>query len=391
MVFAKNLADVTFQDIEALQQNQISESDILDYKTGLIDDDSLIKHVSAFANTRGGLLIFGVTESGKGGYPTSIPGIAVSEVNKERMEQIILSNITPRLHVRIQAVNHRDNGKIVLLLQMPNSQYKPHYNNKTGKFHKRFEFEAIEMTEQEIAEAYRTRFYTVEQVEDYIRKLTHTKLANAVVLGNIIVIPSTIDRRLIDTSNDNEFAWLNPNSINPQPAGWAWAPNNDYVPEHPKPFALGICCEYEASGRIRRSLRIHRNGCVQYLEDFGFNDGSNKLTYILLALKLMHTLQFAHVVLTRYNYFGDVRIHVYLQATGGSTLAFPASLYFRRGHATGEDVIEIDREVSLLMLESDFSKVAASIMNEIFNHYGLWKCRLFDEEGNYKIEELSRE
>ena len=75
LVFTKPLSQITFADVKALQNNQTQESDILDYKTGLIDDDQLIRHVTAFANTRGGFIIFGVEETGRGGFPKAIPGI----------------------------------------------------------------------------------------------------------------------------------------------------------------------------------------------------------------------------------------------------------------------------------------------------------------------------
>jgi predicted HTH transcriptional regulator len=100
MVFMKRIADISIDDIKALKHNSIPESDVLDYKTDLVDDDQLVKHVSAFANSQGGLILFGIEETGRGGVPKDIPGVDTSRINKERIEQILLSNVSPRVHSR---------------------------------------------------------------------------------------------------------------------------------------------------------------------------------------------------------------------------------------------------------------------------------------------------
>ena len=75
MIFNKPLFDLQFQDIEKLKVDKICESPILDYKKEILSDNQLLKHISAFANTQGGVMIFGVEESGKGGCPNEIVGI----------------------------------------------------------------------------------------------------------------------------------------------------------------------------------------------------------------------------------------------------------------------------------------------------------------------------
>ena len=391
MIFAKNLSEVGYNDIDALLQNKIPESDILDYKQQFPDENDLLKHISAFANTRGGVMIFGITESGRGGYPIQIDGIDSSAINKERIEQLILSNIVPRLHVKLRAVQHPDTDKSVFLIQIPYSQYRPHFSNRTKKFYKRFQFEAAEMTEQEISDAYKKRFSTLADVENYIEKLNKYNYGRSVIRGNIIIIPSIIEGRLLDTSDHNDFSWLDPNKIDPQPSGWIWAPQHGYLPGFPRPFAQGISCAEETQTRFPKAVRLHRNGCIQYIQDFGYHDGSNKLIYSKLALKLLHTLQFAYNALSRYNYYGDVRIHVNLSFEGGCGPLLPKSFDDIRGYATGDNEIVVDREVSISELENSYSRIATSVMDEIFNHFGLWSCHLFDAEGNYLKQEFDRD
>lgn len=180
--------------IRNLERNRIPESDILDYKVSAIGDQDLIKHTSLFANTGGGHLIFGVRESGRGGYPVAIPGLD-NHPNVERMEQIILSNVQPRLHVGFKVIQVRSR-KVVLILEIPNSQYKPHQNALNRKFYKRFEFEAAEMTEAEISETYKERFSVRETVDDYLNQDYLSELGDADVSTSIAVIPSFGNQRL---------------------------------------------------------------------------------------------------------------------------------------------------------------------------------------------------
>lgn len=205
MILTKGLSEITLEDIKALEHNKISESEILDYKSDLIDDERLVKHVSAFANTRGGEIVFGVEETGRGGYPKAIPGVNSADINKERIEQILLSNISPRLHVRIRAIDHEVSGKSILIIRVPDSALKPHMNLSNKKYYKRYEFEAAEMEEREISDAYRRRFATYEEVDEYVRKVLAEPAIEAKAIGHIVLVPTTIDTQLIDTSNSSSF------------------------------------------------------------------------------------------------------------------------------------------------------------------------------------------
>jgi hypothetical protein len=389
MVFTKSMENLTFDDIQRLKDNQIHESDILDYKKDLIDDDSLIKHVSSFANTSGGYIIFGVEEIGKGGYPKAVPGLQSGVVNKERLEQIILSNVHPRLFIRLREIPHAETNKSILVVQIPNSHLKPHMNLRDWRYYKRYTFEAEPMTEVEVSEAYKIRFVTYERVDDYINELLEYEPTSELVIGQIIIAPSVIDRRIIDTYDKESFSWINPNNIDPQPSGFGYAPKNGYVPGFYQPSAKGIVCR----GDHLPFLEIHRNGCVEYRDDFAYpmEDNTGKQIKIfhdcIFCVRLLHTLQFAAMLYSRYNYFGDVRIVASLKNTSNLHLQLG---YLRRNYRCESQNIIVKREFPSAMLETEFSWIAAGIMHEIFNHFGIWRCQYFDDKGNYDTKSLAR-
>src|SRR6266849_2369275 len=59
--------------------------------------EDLIRDVAAMANAEGGLVIFGIKEKG-GGYPKKVDdGIDLNVTNADRIEQILNTNIHPRV------------------------------------------------------------------------------------------------------------------------------------------------------------------------------------------------------------------------------------------------------------------------------------------------------
>src|SRR5687767_14830759 len=107
----------TLDDLNSMITDRIEESLHLDYKmsaTFTKSDDAvrkdLAKDVSSFANSDGGTVIYGVLEQGR--IPVSLDGgIATATWPSERIENIITSNISPRLSdlevVQIQASPER--------------------------------------------------------------------------------------------------------------------------------------------------------------------------------------------------------------------------------------------------------------------------------------------
>lgn len=158
-------------DIRGLIANKAQESLTLEFKacdalTNKGWRKELAKDVSAFANSAGGLLIYGIKEDPDTHEADSIDnGYDPAEVNKETLEQIINSNIHRRIDgIRYHSVplNETSPGRVLYVIQIPESARAPHMANH--RFYKRFDLVSVWMEEYEVRERYRRETYPSKDI-----------------------------------------------------------------------------------------------------------------------------------------------------------------------------------------------------------------------------------
>lgn len=137
------LAQVNAALLESLRANAVAESRQLDYKErlpGESDDDKreLLADVTAFANTAGGDLIYGVRErrdaQGAMGEPEAIvglPGVNLDQA-KLRLENVLRDCIDPRIPALTFHAIPRDPDPPCLVLRVPKSPYGLHMATYKG-------------------------------------------------------------------------------------------------------------------------------------------------------------------------------------------------------------------------------------------------------------------
>lgn len=130
-LFGKALSEVSIEDIETIVRDKIPESRTMDYKLEVhpatdAGNKEFLKDISAFANTVGGYLIYGVDE--KEGIPTSIKGVEVNDFDelKLRFENLLRTGVDPPIRgIDFVEVDFKDSKKVVVVL-VPKSVARPH-------------------------------------------------------------------------------------------------------------------------------------------------------------------------------------------------------------------------------------------------------------------------
>jgi hypothetical protein len=144
----------TREEVQRLVDTKVQESLHLDYKVsqalvGANKHGEIAKDVSAFANSDGGLIIYGVIE--KDHIPIGIDsGVDHRRYSREWLEQVIRSNITPRIEdLRIASILLSADTSLYAV-QIPKSYRAPHQEMTTKRYYKRYNFGSVPMEDYEI-------------------------------------------------------------------------------------------------------------------------------------------------------------------------------------------------------------------------------------------------
>jgi hypothetical protein len=146
------------QRLEQFINDQVEEGQSLEYKAAEALNKSdkskqeITKDVSAMANSAGGIIIYGISESSvsnKRHIPEKISPIVRPDFSKEWLEQII-NNIKPRIDgVRIHPVSlNSGNEHVAYVVEIPQSTTA--HQAADHRYHKRYNFEVQSMLDHEI-------------------------------------------------------------------------------------------------------------------------------------------------------------------------------------------------------------------------------------------------
>lgn len=162
-------APKTEEALRALIEQGIEESLFLEYKRGaaLTRDaaaiDQLSKDVSAFANSAGGTLIYGIAEhaksTGKGHLPECLDPIQDAKITREWVEHTLLANIRPRLSAEIFAIRTNNPVGTAFVIQVPKGETA--YQASDYKYYRRYNFSNQPMADHEIRDVMGRSLYPV--------------------------------------------------------------------------------------------------------------------------------------------------------------------------------------------------------------------------------------
>jgi len=153
---------ITDKDIQNLISAETEESINLDFKAaGSLDKsdkkkNEIAKDVSAFANSAGGFIIYGISEENH--KASEVSPIDGNEYTKEWLEQVINTRVQRKIEgltiVPVRLQNKIE--KTIYIVKIPESTDAPHLTSNK-KFYKRYNFESVQMEEYEIRSLYNRR------------------------------------------------------------------------------------------------------------------------------------------------------------------------------------------------------------------------------------------
>ena len=147
----------TKEDLQRLVDEEVQESLILDYKASpsLAKDDKprdeLCKDVSAFANSAGGQIIYGIVEKDR--KPVKVDD--GSDLSREWIEHVIDSRVQPRLDGLVITPVPVGSGRHAYVLTIPQASGRAPHQAPDKKYYKRQNFQSVPMEDYEIRDALR--------------------------------------------------------------------------------------------------------------------------------------------------------------------------------------------------------------------------------------------
>lgn len=149
-----DLENYTISDIQDIINQGLEESVHLDYKAceSLHCSDGkkreITKDVSSFANSDGGIIIYGITEEEH--KPKDFSFVDGNTYTKEWLENVITS-IRPRISgIRIFPIrNNEDVSQTIYVVKIPRSEEAPHMA-LDYKYYKRYNFKSVPMEDYEV-------------------------------------------------------------------------------------------------------------------------------------------------------------------------------------------------------------------------------------------------
>lgn len=162
------IQEYSIEIIESLIANEVEENIHLDYKAsgalGKKDEkkSEIVKDVSAFANSDGGIIIYGLTEENH--KPKEFDFVDGNVFTKEWLENII-HQVQPHIEgIIIYPI--RNDGNIeqsIYVVKIPRSEKAPHMA-RDHKYYKRFNFKSEPMEDYEVKDILHRKYSPTLQI-----------------------------------------------------------------------------------------------------------------------------------------------------------------------------------------------------------------------------------
>lgn len=156
----KPVSEWTRNDLEQLIADDVRESLTLDYKSSPSlgreskQRNELSKDVSAFANSAGGIIVYGIVEKGQKADRID-EGCDDAKISREWLEQTIGSLIQPRIQGLVIRQIPLDSGRSAYAISIPQATSLAPHQATDHKYYRRYNFESVPMADYEVRDSMR--------------------------------------------------------------------------------------------------------------------------------------------------------------------------------------------------------------------------------------------
>ncbi len=376
MIFNKAIRNVNYQDILDLINRGEEESFLLDYKRDINygsqpEKRELCKDVSSFANSKGGVLIYGIEQDKVGNSPprpkTDIPPIGVENLNLETIESIISNGIYPRVNFEMNHIRIDNTTKFILIIGVTASYNAPHMvtSNEDFRYYKRGNYESDRMNEADVRELYRRSEDMLEKLNDLIKKrrtLIYDELNPNLrdkVIYNFIISPMILQNELV--SFDSTIvghihdtytkAIVQCPELRPSLCGY-YADNTYNLITRPE------------DQNIDKFVEICRNGLIQSSGKITiFDEILNPRT---IKTDLINLVRLSKELYENNKYYGSVLFDLNIKSIKNHLLQLSGGVHSNIYRRSDEILIETTKNTD----EMDIRQIVDELLNRIFNAFG---------------------
>jgi hypothetical protein len=388
-MISKDLNSVAINDLMELKENKVNESKILEYKKDLKlvrdqDKKEFLSDISSFANTSGGDIIYGITESE--GIPTDLDGMQIENIDmfKQQIENIIRDGLEPRISGYSIKEIEKEKNTYFLIIRVPKSWISPHrvIFKDSSKFYGRNSNGKYQLDVSELRSLFslsdsistKTKLFREERISKLISEETTMKLSGKrIVALHIIPLlslsqPQSYDIKIINTKKEQAKPMCS--------GGWDVIYNFDGM----------ISFNGHFGSDITSYTQFYRNGIIEAVTTKLEYSPENKAVFIPSAILEKN---FFEALRNYFNIYKELKVDfpAYLLVSMINYKGVYLGVDPRFGHYY--DLVPVDRdilffpEVYIENSEYNFHSILRPIFDTLWNSCGFERCLNYDQNGSY--------
>lgn len=368
-----DVSDLSFQRLQQLVADGTPEDRHLEYKREIGSGREMAKDISAFANSEGGLILYGIAQGE--GSQIELSGIDPAGAT-EAVDNVVANALSPRVNTVTKLIPLPGTERAVLAVWVPDSDLKPHMVSayEDRRYYARRNTANIPMDQLEVQEAYRLRTKAEDEAEAFAGKIIDSRYATRYpehAWASLIAVPRFIRDDLvpIDQPTSN---WL-----------MAQLPHFGRLftgYPHVGPRGFQIYLDEENVPQFRFAT-IGVQGYVEMAAVMDAMHGKAVPSYLLAELAIQF-LRFSGLLYERLSYNGMVKLFLGVDQVGTRVLALDQRRFWFGNQAKLQaNEVHVYRNEAAASLRSESDRVCKLFMDRVYQAAGIMSCDYFGPDG----------